>query len=585
MVDVDDAPFEPLPTDRFARPVRHDERAVRHRLWLAPDDAIDVDAVRAARAARTDVNNGDALGDAVARVAADKATARGTLAAFIKDCADACVRTSPFGTPTRAEVLRARSVESEIVARLTVLARHGVVERTDLARLGLGELDVERFFLALRARTPRPTYVDLLVDASLLPLVVRDETAPPTAHEMAAYVRAHEKDKDAAAQALLTSSSIPARLPEIDAVAAPLAPDHFAGTFGLFVQHVLGTQVPTLGAMIDKGLDPRRTTIVGVPYSTSEVSAQALRARGFTVVAPTLDDPRALETTSHAALAAACASVVDAFRKEAKRNPAARLLVLDDGGKAATLLHTHHKDLTNVHIVEQTARGITVLAQLPRVLWPVVDVARSQEKGHEQDKIGKEVVDAVVVELARVGVDVARVAVIGMGVIGTGVARAAQALGKDVVVWDQDAPRRARALELGFAVAVDRNDVFARQDVVIGCCGATSIHAKDLALLKSGAALASASSRNIEIDLTPWSSPLVRAQTLCIEGEGGGRFATQVWGFADKDILLLHNGFPMNFDGRIETGTAASIAPTRALMFRGAAQAVALRTPGLHALE
>ena len=576
------APFIPKAVDRFIRP-RRDDAPSRHALiWLAADDAIAVDAIATARACRTDraSTSGDALDDALARAAraAVDASPRGSLAQWLRTLIDDAMAEAPFPVASAAIALQGRLVEHALHRCLEGVARHGVLTRQDLSALNLTPLDTERLFQALRVRVPRPDLASLLA-SDALPLVVRDEVSPPTAVE----VRLLREEAPSLVPLMLSTSSIPDALPEIDAVATHLATNTFADVDGIFVQHILGTQVPTLKAMINAGLDPARVTIVGVPYSTSEVAAEALRQLGFVVVTPELPRADALEEVSARALE----SVLATHLERRRRSPRP-LLILDDGAKAAAMLHQRHPDFTAVHIVEQTARGVTVLAALERIRWPVVDVARSLQKGHEQNSIGREIVDAVVRDTGRVGLpcrEGIRAVVLGAGVIGTGVARAFGARGCDVVVWDVDGGRRAKARAAGFVVPEDRTAALRDAEVVVGAAGATSVWAADLALLKPGCVLASASSRNIEIDLSPTRDPLVQVKTLVVEGEGGGRFATTVWRLADKDIVLLHQGFPMNFDGRVETGTNASIAPTRALMLAGAAQALGERQPGIHALR
>lgn len=585
----------PTATDRFVRPARDDEAPRAALLWLRADDAVSIDDVKAARATRTDVALDDALAFAVAAAVKAPPTATNpasatavavpkTLASWLRTLIEEAARTAPFALadPEPKAVVRTRLVEDLLLRRLTAVARHGVVVRDEVAPgLGLSALDGARLFQALRDRTPRPD-LSTLIASPHLPLVVTDDDAPPTAHEMDA-LRAKHPERLAL---LRSTSSIPSSLPEIDAVAAGIAPLHFDGVVGVFVQHVLGTQVPTFAAMVKKGLDPSRVVVVGVPYSTSHVAAEALRDLGFRVMTPELTDPLDLEDVVHAALEEALRAAVRLAQREG-----APLLILDDGAKAAAQLHNEFgsgSQPIDAHIVEQTARGVTVLSQLPHIRWPVVDVARSIEKGHEQDKIGGEIVAAVVRSMARVGLRCGkgtRARVLGVGVIGTGVARAFKDVGCDVVVYDKDGQRRARARRAGFSCDDDRRVVLEAAEVVVGAAGATSFGAADLALVAPGCALASASSRNIEIDLSPQRDPRVLTKTLVIEGDGGGRFATRVWRLRDKDVVLLNNGFPMNFDGRVETGTNASIAPTRALMLTGAAQALSERTPGLHALR
>ena len=49
----------------------------------------------------------------------------------------------------------------------------------------------------------------------------------------------------------------------------------------------------------------------------------------------------------------------------------------------------------------------------------------------------------------------------------------------------------------------------------------------------------------------------------------------------DRDVVVLKNGFPLNSTGGCETGSVDDIAPTRAAMLLGAAQALKETAPGL----
>jgi hypothetical protein len=76
----------------------------------------------------------------------------------------------------------------------------------------------------------------------------------------------------------------------------------------------------------------------------------------------------------------------------------------------------------------------------------------------------------------------------------------------------------------------------------------------------------------------------VSRRVIATAGPGDDRYWTWLWRCRDRDLVVLHNGFPLNFNGAVETGTLESIQQTRAIMLLGAAQAVGCREPGLHPL-
>jgi hypothetical protein len=99
----------PTATDRFVRPARDDEASRTALLWLRADDAVSVDDVRAARAARatrTDVTGDDALAFAVAAATKAPTTAATnpklpapkTLASWLRSLIDEAVHTAPLQT-------------------------------------------------------------------------------------------------------------------------------------------------------------------------------------------------------------------------------------------------------------------------------------------------------------------------------------------------------------------------------------------------------------------------------------------------------------------------------------------------------
>jgi adenosylhomocysteinase len=173
----------------------------------------------------------------------------------------------------------------------------------------------------------------------------------------------------------------------------------------------------------------------------------------------------------------------------------------------------------------------------------------------------------------------------GYGPIGEAVARALEARGAEVTIWDPDPEARARAIADGFAAPDSREEALKDKHLAIGGSGHRSLTQEDFKLLAHECVVASASSRDIEVELDANHDPNVEVVPLLASGRGDRRFITRVWRYEDKDVVLLRNGFPINFYGGFETGSDEEIAPTRAGMLLGAAQALRETKPGLHAAD
>jgi S-adenosylhomocysteine hydrolase len=218
----------------------------------------------------------------------------------------------------------------------------------------------------------------------------------------------------------------------------------------------------------------------------------------------------------------------------------------------------------------------------------VIDVARSALKRHESETIGREIADAIEVWLSRTSLPALRgrrALVVGHGMIGSGVARALAARGALVGVFDASPARRGEAREAGFEVADVLSAALPGRHVVVGCTGHRTLGWDEVSRLDDGTVIASASSRQIEIDMTIAARPGVRAQVIANAGPGDDRYLTWLWRVGERSVVVLSNGFPLNFNGAVETGMRDSIQKTRALMLLGAAQAAQTTTPGLHALS
>jgi len=397
-----------------------------------------------------------------------------------------------------------------------------------------------------------------------------------------------EKPGDGAAQSLSSVATRAARLegvpPQLDLVEAVVGSvkdkplDSGQRYEFVLVQHLLDTQLPTFDALKRLGMSPSRTSVIGVPYSASDLVVESLEDKGWDVRVPPLDMETWVEDVREALyerLQSALANHRD-------------VVCMDDGGIVSELVTTdpllsQHKD--RFKIVEQTRRGITV-ADHVNVAAPVVNVAQSWAKFVEGPMIARSIDGKLIERLKRLGVTSLKgkhVGVIGAGTIGLPIAESLRALGAKVTVLDVDDKKLGEAKARGFATSTDRKKFFSGQELILGATGVQSIGKDDLQWLKDGCIIGSASSKLVEIDV-PALAAGDRNGAEVVDAEShppsvrydlpGGR-----------KVTLLARGFPLNFDGQAENIPPEEIQLTRALMVLGLLQATQEKVAGVRRVD
>ena len=363
---------------------------------------------------------------------------------------------------------------------------------------------------------------------------------------------------------------IPMRLPLLDELVDGLGGNEPLNHMnGLMVSHLLGSSYPLVHALRKAGASTGAFTIVGTPYGTNEAVHAALVDDGFDVRVPELS-PEAYE----AEVAKALDQVVARHRLNGRP-----VVVLDDGGLVTQLLHRdpRYADVRGAFkIVEQTTRGINV-AHETKLEALIVNVARSISKRAEGRYIGRAVAAKVSQALARVGQKTAEkeAVVFGFGVVGSAVARELAGAQAQVTIVETNPVRARRAERLGYRV-VSAEEALPTADIVIGATGDTSLSLALMRKLKDGAVIASASSKQVEFamkDLEAAASwrKVIKASSPLV------KLPTARYRLGAKEITVLGDGWPINFDGDVEDIPAEEIQLTRAAMFLGALQAASLR--------
>ena len=178
---------------------------------------------------------------------------------------------------------------------------------------------------------------------------------------------------------------------------------------------------------------------------------------------------------------------------------------MDDGGLVSEILHSDkkYKGVMNAFkIVEQTTRGITAAEELTLEV-PLVNVALSMSKKVEGVLIGRSVSQKVLQGLNRLGKTNLKgksVTLVGYGTVGKSIAEAMKKAGAKVNVIEASPLRAAEAKRAGFNVTT-KDKALKNAEILVGATGSPSISVEDLKLLPDGAVVASASSKQLEIDM------------------------------------------------------------------------------------
>jgi adenosylhomocysteinase len=224
-----------------------------------------------------------------------------------------------------------------------------------------------------------------------------------------------------------------------------------------------------------------------------------------------------------------------------------RLIVQDVGGFAAPILQTYFADRLHLvkGVIEITKQGVWRAEALP-LGFPVLHCADSELKRLEAVRCGETVARCLDGAARGLGLSLAgRVAtVFGAGWIGSGVARALRRLDMAVGMVDPDPVKAIEARLDGCEAETAPGERLRRSRLVVGAAGRPSIDADVLNALPDGAIVASASSRQIEIEVD-WLRRFPRSAVA--EGLDSYRLPPRAGETRPRDLLLVNDGYPANF--------------------------------------
>jgi adenosylhomocysteinase len=288
------------------------------------------------------------------------------------------------------------------------------------------------------------------------------------------------------------------------------------------ITHLLPTSIAYLESL-SRVFD---LTLIGIPYSSPESTVERLRTGGYR-----LQLPKSIQD-----LPAAAFNAVEQIVQRRRT-----VIVQEVGGYLAQYAAPLSKFKGFLGVVEDTMNGHwRYEAQEGQLKYPVLSIARSPIKAIEDSLIGEAVsysLERVLREELFTVLKGKRVLVVGFGSIGASCANALRHRGATASVFDVDPLKVMRARAEGFLVG-EFSALLAQADVVIGATGQRSLGLEALKISKPGAVIASASSKQLEIDVADLRRSLSCRQTgpttECFENDS-------------CHFYLLSQGFPINF--------------------------------------
>jgi adenosylhomocysteinase len=178
------------------------------------------------------------------------------------------------------------------------------------------------------------------------------------------------------------------------------------------------------------------------------------------------------------------------------------VVLLDIGGYFASTLNDLCSRYSGriVGVVEDTENGLRRYERIEELACPVYSVARSPLKQAEDTLVGESIVFSAEALLRAAGVILPgrRACVLGFGKIGASIARTLRARNVHTTVVDADPVRLIHASVGGFAVASSVEDALPKAQLVFSATGNRALSAVELALVRNGAFIVSATSRDDE---------------------------------------------------------------------------------------
>jgi len=400
---------------------------------------------------------------------------------------------------------------------------------------------------------------------------------------------------------------IPESLPVVDDFISEnrLDKDIFDGKNVLFIQHCLAPIVKRIEAMKKHGkFNPDNCWFVDIPYSTSDEIRNEIKYRWKKIkFAPEFNDAlKPYTKAQHSRVKQTLEKIADTKGD---------LLIVDDGAYAIRTLMELGEDNDmvkklcdrRISIVEQTTRGHRYFTDestsevhndfLIKNNISLVSIAKTLTKKHlESPFIGAAVSSRMIKAIKKFngGKKLEKILVIGFGPVGKATTEEIikTGLAKQIDVSEKNSSLKSEIEDI-FPPNVDYNvlpelenssfNTDSKYDAIIGCTGYSSFHPKNVELLNDHAILASSSSATVEFNRFDFLEKLTDSDSgFTLDNKKDiirdGIHSPITFRKDDKYFTFLNAGYPVNFDGSIESLPYWAIQMTHCLLIAASQEAI-----------
>ncbi len=348
------------------------------------------------------------------------------------------------------------------------------------------------------------------------------------------------------------------------------------------IQHIQKSIVPLIHAVIDYGVVPNDTYLIGKAYSLNCEVFSYIQKMGCTVLTNNLmlNPAKSYEKEIEKSINSLFKEIIQKLQD----NSDLSALIVDEGGKAITLLHKKYTEYCNrFYCVEQTTRGINEISKL-NLLCPVINVARSTAKTEiEGPLIAKSMADGLEFRLSEwesvFKLNNKHVLIIGYGVVGRNLAADLFKRGFSVSIYENDPKVLDSIFDTYLIIEKSLIDAFRNTSIVIGCTGGkTKILKRHFEVMSDNTLIVNGASSDLEFE--SWK---IREEAEIIFSSmnmTGSDLKYCPWNnlylhkINKKRIFLANGGFPINFSFSSEPISFSKFQITRTLVLLGLIQSI-----------
>lgn len=266
------------------------------------------------------------------------------------------------------------------------------------------------------------------------------------------------------------------------------------------------------------------------------------------------------------------ADMWDKFIFHLENNPNIdKILILDEGGHCLKMMPKHLQYDYKISAIEQTRFGLYDMDGGSQ-LFPLIDVARSAAKRKLESPLIAAAITLRVSDIIK-NLKIHKKSVcgvIGNGAVGSAVAKYLLSQGYKVIVYDESDSSFHGIHNSAFYRVTSVKKVILTSDIVFGCTGRDISKDNDIvSCVKSSITLVNCTSQNIEFleMLKKATSDKYLVKTI------GDNMSQLQYVEGSKEINILEDGFPINFDRTPKSDPVEDMELTRCLLYCAVAQA------------